>query len=181
LNTRYKQTLDRENLLRKSFEQQRAETLSQNEAAINYRIIQQSIETNKTMLNSLLSRSKENDVVMASKSNNISIVDYALAPDGPIGPHRTRTVFVSTFLALGLGVGLSLFLEYLDDTVRTTEDVERLLNLPALAIITAVGSGVKRKVLAGSKALQKKGPISLGHSELLMIVDRRSPLAESYR
>jgi capsular exopolysaccharide synthesis family protein len=182
LTTRYKQTLERENLLRKSFEQQRSETLSQNEAAINYRIIQQSIETNKTMLNSLLQRSKENDVVMAGKSNNISVIDYALAPDGPIGPNRTRTVFVSIFLALGLGVGLSLFLEYLDDTVRTTEDVERLLNLPALAIIPAVGNGVKRKVLAGSKALQKKSFINAGnHSELLMNVDGRSPLAESYR
>jgi len=181
LTTRYKQTLERENLLRKSFEQQRSETLTQNEAAINYRIIQQSIETNKTMLNSLLQRSKENDVVMAGKSNNISVVDYALAPDGPIGPNRTRTVFVSIFLALGLGVGLSLFLEYLDDTVRTTEDVERLLNLPALAIIPAVGNGVKRKMLAGSKALQKKGPLDPGHSELLMNVDGRSPLAESYR
>ena len=127
LTTRYRQTLERENLLRKAFEEQRSETLTQNEAAINYRIIQQEIETNKTMLNGLLQRSKENDVVRAGKSNNISIVDYALTPDGPVGPNRTRTVFVSIFLALGLGVGLSLFLEYLDDTVRSTEDVERLL------------------------------------------------------
>jgi capsular exopolysaccharide synthesis family protein len=184
LNTRYKQTLERENLLRKSFEQQRSETLTQNEAAINYRIIQQSIETNKTMLNSLLQRAKENDVLMAGKSNNISIVDYALAPDGPVGPNRTRTVFVSIFLALGLGVGLSLFLEYLDDTVRSTEDVERLLNLPALAVIPSVGGAVKRKVLAGSKALQKRGNGNAAvpsNSKLLMNVDGRSALAESYR
>ena len=182
LTTRYRQTLERETLLRKSFEQQRSETLTQNEAAINYRILQQEIETNKTMLNSLLQRAKENDVVMAGKSNNISIVDYALAPDGPVGPNRTRTVFVSVFLALGLGIGLSLFLEYLDDTVRTTEDVERLLNLPALAIIPAVGGGVKRRVLAGSKALQRRGSTNGdNHSELLMNVDGRSPLAESYR
>ncbi|HEY6804122.1 MAG TPA: polysaccharide biosynthesis tyrosine autokinase [Pyrinomonadaceae bacterium] len=183
LTTRYKQTLDRENLLRKSFEQQRAETLTQNEAAINYRIIQQGIETNKSMLNSLLQRAKENDVVMAGKSNNISIVDYALAPDGPVGPNRTRAVFVSIFLALGLGVGLSLFLEYLDDTVRSTEDVERLLNLPALAVIPSVGSSVKRKILKGSSALQKYGNGSevSNNTKLLMNVDGRSALAESYR
>ena len=182
LTTRYRQTLERENLLRKAFEEQRSETLTQNEAAINYRIIQQEIETNKTMLNGLLQRSKENDVVRAGKSNNISIVDYALTPDGPVGPNRTRTVFVSIFLALGLGVGLSLFLEYLDDTVRSTEDVERLLHLPALAVIPAVGGSVKRKVLAGSKALQKRnGNGASNNAELLMNVDSRSPLAESYR
>jgi hypothetical protein len=107
-----------------------------------------------------------------------------LTPDGPVGPNRTRTVFVSIFLALGLGVGLSLFLEYLDDTVRSTEDVERLLHLPALAVIPAVGGSVKRKVLAGSKALQKRngnGNGASNNAELLMNVDSRSPLAESYR
>jgi len=183
LTTRYRQTLEREQLLRNSFEQQRSETLTQNEAAINYRIIQQGIDTNRTMLNSVLQRSKENDVVRAGKSNNISVVDYALSPDLPVGPNRMRTVFVSIFLALGLGIGLSLFLEYLDDTVRSTEDVERLLHLPALAVIPAVGGSVKRKVLAGSKALQKRnGNGNAGtSSELLMNVDGRSPLAESYR
>ena len=78
---------------------------------------------------------------MASKPNNISIIDYALSPDGPVGPNRTRTVFMAMFLSLGLGVGLALFLEYLDDTVHSTEDVERLLHLPALAVIPAVGAG----------------------------------------
>ncbi len=78
LNTRYQQTLEREQSLRKAFEQQRAQTLSQNEAAINYRIIQQEIETNKSLLNGLLQSAKENDVVLAGKPNNISIVDYAL-------------------------------------------------------------------------------------------------------
>ena len=129
LDTKYRQTLEREQSLRRAFEQQRAETLTQNEAAINYRIIQQEIETNKTLLDSLLQRSKENDVVMAGKPNNISIIDYALAPDAPIAPNRTRTVSLAFFLSIGLGVGLALFLEYLDDTVHSTEEVERPLHL----------------------------------------------------
>ena len=54
LNTRYQQALQREQSLRRSFQEQRAQTLSQNEAAINYRIIQQEIETNKQLLNGLL-------------------------------------------------------------------------------------------------------------------------------
>src|SRR6185503_56283 len=59
LETSYRQTLAREQELRKSFEKQRGETLTQNEAAINYRIIQQEIQTNKTLLENLLQRSKE--------------------------------------------------------------------------------------------------------------------------
>jgi len=185
LNTRYQETLSREQSLRKAFEQQRAETLNQNEAAINYRIIQQEIETNKTLLENLLQRSKENDVVMAGKSNNIGIVDYALAADDPVGPNRTRTVFIAFFLSIGMGMGLALFLEYLDDTVRSTEEVERMLHLPALAIIPSVGGASRRRVLSAPGALQKRNgnspsPVN-GNQELLMNVDGRSPLAEAYR
>ena len=181
LHTRYQQTLEREQSLRKAFEQQRAETLSQNEAAINYRIIQQEIETNKSLLNGLLQGAKENDVVMAGKPNNISIVDYALTPDSAVGPNRARTVIAAFFLSIGLGLGLALFFEYLDDTVHSTEEVERVLHLPALAVIPSVGSAARRRVLPGSTALQKQNGNGNGNSELLMNVDGRSPLAEAYR
>ena len=181
LETSYRQTLAREQELRRSFEKQRSETLTQNEAAINYRIIQQEIETNKTLLENLLQRSKENDVIMASKPNNISVVDYAITPEGPIGPNRTRTVFVALFLALGLGVGFALLLEYLDDTVHSTEEVERLLHLPALAVIPAALGNGKRRLLARPGSLQKRNGNPSDNPELLMNVDGRSPLAESYR
>jgi capsular exopolysaccharide synthesis family protein len=181
LETQYRQTLAREQELRKSFEKQRGETLTQNEAAINYRIIQQEIETNKTLLDNLLQRSKENDVIIASKPNNISVVDYAIPPEGPIGPNRTRTVFVALFLSLGLGIGFALLLEYLDDTVHSTEEVERLLHLPALAVIPSAVATGKRRLLGGSAALQKRNGNPSDNPELLMNVDGRSPLAESYR
>src|SRR5215813_4984195 len=174
LNTRYQQALEREQSLRKAFEQQRAETLSQNEAAINYRIIQQEIETNKSLLNGLLQGAKENDVVMAGKPNNISIVDYALMPDSPVGPNRARTVIAAFFLSIGLGIGLALFFEYLDDTVHSTEEVERVLHLPALAVIPSVGSAARRRVLPGSTALQKQtNGNGTNNAELLLNIDGR--------
>ncbi len=179
LETVYRQSLARESALRKSFQQQRSETLTQNEAAINYRIIQQEIQTNKTLLDNLLQRAKENDVIMASKPNNISIIDYAIAPDGPIGPNRTRTVIMAMFLSLGLGLGFALFLEYLDDTVHSTDEVERLLHLPALAVIPAAAG--RRRLLATPGALQVRNGNPGDNPELLMNVDGRSPLAEAYR
>lgn len=182
LETRYRQSLSREEALRTSFNQQKGETLSQNEAAINYRILQQEIATNKGLLDSLLQRSKENDVVLAGRPNNISVVDYAIVQDSPVGPQRMRTVMLALVLALGLGVLLALLLEYLDDTVHSTDDVERFLRLPALAVIPSTGTGVARKRLRPSAmSLQKRNGSNGASPELLLNANGRSALAESYR
>src|SRR5438309_2889551 len=181
LETKYRQALARVDALRKSFNQQKGETVTQNEAAINYRILQQEIETNKGLLDNLLQRSKENDVVLAGRPNNISIVDYAIVPDFPVGPARTRSVMLAFVLALALGVGLALFLEYLDDSIHSTDDVERFLRLPALAVIPAMGSGgARRRLLSTATGLQKRnGNNGGGNPELLLNVNGRSALAES--
>ncbi|HVS80990.1 MAG TPA: polysaccharide biosynthesis tyrosine autokinase [Pyrinomonadaceae bacterium] len=183
LETKYRQSLAREESLRKSFNQQKGETVTQNEAAINYRILEQEIQTNKGLLENLLSRSKENDVVLAGRPNNISIVDYAIVPDSPVGPARMRSVMLAFVLALALGVGLALFLEYLDDSIHSTDDVEKFLRLPALAVIPAMsGAGARRRFLSSATTLQKRnGSNGSGNPELLLNVTGRSALAESYR
>lgn len=183
LETKYKQAEAREAALRTAFNQQKGETVTQNEAAINYRILQQQIDTNRDLLNSMLQRSKENDVVVAGRPNNISIVDYAIANDNPVAPSRGRSVIIAFVLAAGLGVGLALFLEYLDDTVHSTDDVERFLRLPALAVIPAMATGAgPRRLLSTANSLQKRnGSNGAGNPELLLNVTGRSPLAESYR
>ena len=181
LATRYRQTLAREEALRKSFNQQKSETVTQNEAAINYRILQQEIETNKGLLDSLLQRSKENDVVLAGRPNNISIVDYAITPDYPVGPARMRSVVLAFVLALALGIGLALLLEYLDDSIHSTDDVEKFLRLPALAVIPAMGGSSRRRLLSSANALQKRNGTNGVNPELLLKVNGRSALAESYR
>jgi len=183
LATRYREALATEDALRKSYDQQRAETLTQNEAAVNYRIIQQEIENNKTLLDGLLQRTKENDVVMAGTPNNIRVVDYAIAQKRPVAPRRTVIVGTSFLLALVLGVGLALLIEYLDDTLRSTEDVESFLHLPSVAVIPQIGkTKTKRLFLTGPK----NGLVSPNgaHKQDVVVltgVEKHSPLAEAYR
>jgi len=139
LESNYRKALAREKTLRESFTKQRAETVAQNQAAINYNILKQEIETNKGLLEGLMQRSKENDVSMAGTPNNIHVVDYGAIPPGPIGPRRSQAVIFALVLALAFGVALALFLEYLDDTIKTPNDIESGLRLPALAVIPLAG------------------------------------------
>lgn len=179
LETRFRQAAAREQSLRDAFNEQRGETLTQNEAAVNYRIIQQEIETNKGLLDGLLQRSKENDVVLAGMLNNIRVVDYAISPEEAVGPKRLLNVALAFVLALAFSIGFALFLEYLDDTVRSTDDVEKMLRLPALAVIPSIGSLGRRRLLSSGSALQRQNGNE--HPELLINTDVRSSLAEAYR
>lgn len=180
LETRYKQALAREQSLRIAFNQQRGETLTQNEAAVNYRIIQQEIATNKNLLDGLLQRSKENDVELAGTGNNIHVKEYGLMPLAPVGPQRLMAVSLAFVFSLAFGVFLALFLEYLDDTIRSTEDVETMLRLPTLAVIPSIGVFAKRRLLPS--ALQSRNGNGDAHNELLIVnTDTRSALAEAYR
>lgn len=182
LATRYREALTTEDALRKSYNQQRSETLTQNEAAVQYRLIQQEIENNKTLLDGLLQRTKENDVVMAGTPNNIRVIDYAIAQKRPVAPRRTVIVGTSFLLALVFGVGLALLIEYLDDTLRSTEDVESLLHLPSVAVIPQIG---KTKTKRLSQAARKNGLVSqngANRQEILLTgLEKHSPLAEAYR
>ena len=192
LGTRFRQTNAREQALRASFDRQRGETLTQNEAAINYRIIQQEIETNKRLLDGMLQRSKENEAIFAGMRNNIHVNDYAITPQEPVGPRRLLNTAVAFALSLGFGVGLAVFLGYIDDSVRSTDDVRRTLSLPTLASIPAVGTTRRMRLHAprgrhnGSGNGQKKGHGNgngNGHAspELLLSASAPAPLTEAYR
>src|SRR3989441_4194750 len=129
LETSYRQALQKEEALRQAFAKQRAETLTQNEAAVNYRIIQQQVETNKSLLDGLLQRSKENEVILAGTPNNVHVVDHAAIPKTPIGPKRMQAIVLAGLFALIAGIALAHYLDYMDDSVRTSEDVENFLRL----------------------------------------------------
>ena len=179
LETSYRQALQKEKALKDAFDKQRGETLTQNEAAVNYRIIQQEIETNKTLLDGLLQRAKENDVILAGTPNNIHVVDHAARPKVPVSPKRRQAIALAAMFALILGIALARYLDYLDDSVRTSEDVENFLRLPALAVIPSLGSFTRRRLLSAIPGGSKNG--NHAGEELLLNASHRSSLAESYR
>ena len=186
IEMRYREALGREQALRASFEEQRGATRTQNEAAINYHIIQQEIETNKGLLDGLLQRAKENDVILAGTPNNLHITDYAIPPRMPIGPNRLQGILLAFIFSFGFGVCLAVMLEYLDDSVRSSEDVSKVLHLPTLATIPALkkASGPRRLISSSSTSLlQTRNGNGNGYrnSALLLDLDKQSPLAEAYR
>lgn len=169
LETRYRQALAREQALRDAFNQQRNVTVTQNQAAINYRIMQQGIDTNKSILQGLLQSAKENDIAHAGLSNSIHVIDYAIAPGQPVGPKRLRNIGVGFLFSLGFAIGCVLVREVFDNSIRSLGDVEDKLRVPGLAIVPAVRTVAHQRLLslAQDRALIGDGHAQ-GHPELLL-------------
>ncbi len=72
------------------------------------------------------------------QTSNIKIVEYAEIPQAPIGPKRLRNILLVTIMALFTGCGLAIFIDRLDNTVKTQEDVERRIGLPYLGYVPLV-------------------------------------------
>lgn len=179
LKTEYLQAKDREDKVRASYNEQYSLAQGQNTGEVQIRLLEQNIETNRGFLEQLRKQQSGNDVAAQGSDNNISIADYAIPDDRPVAPRRTTTVLGALFLSTLFGMGLALFLEYLDDTISSTEDVETYLQLPALAVIPSMLTMPKRKLLlvsGGNEQLDERAK-----SELLLYADSRSALAEAYR
>ncbi|MDQ4121805.1 MAG: polysaccharide biosynthesis tyrosine autokinase [Acidobacteriota bacterium] len=178
LKTRFEQAKAQEEKIKGEFERQYNIAQTQNKAGIDITLLQQRLDNNIKLLDNLSNQQRENDIVAVGTGNNVSIADVAVTPEDPIGPRRLLTVTMAFMLSLVFGCGLALFLEYLDDTVRTTEDVENILRLPALAVIPTIDASQKRKLLAAGSPDNQNGT---GRLELLISNDTRSALAEAYR
>lgn len=77
-------------------------------------------------------------VVQIMKVENVQVVDPAIEPTAPIKPRPKLNMAVAGVLGLMVGVGLAFVLEYLDNTVKSPEDVRRYLDLPVLGTIPVI-------------------------------------------
>jgi capsular exopolysaccharide synthesis family protein len=141
---------------------------------IRYGQILQDLETNKQDLNLLRQRQREIENVATDRVNNVSVTTYSRVPRAPVGPQRTRNIMLALILSLGAGIGLAFLLDYLDDTLKTVDDVDRYLHLPSLALIPATRSESRPRLKGGA------APES-DSTALALTTDARSPVAEAYR
>ncbi len=79
--------------------------------------------------------SRISDAMDAEKIANVSVVEQANPPIEPVGPKKLLNLALAVFLGLFGGLGIVLFLEYMDDSIEKVEDVENHLQLPVLASI----------------------------------------------
>ena len=183
IGSEYRAARKREALLSEALESQKTKTNLLAQKLVQYNILKREAETNKQLHEGLLQRIKEAGVSAGLRSSNIRVVDPALVPSKPARPRKALNILLASFVGLLGGVGLAFFREYLDNTVKTPDDVEYLTQLPSLAMVPALASvnGHSRKSrapqLPKSLSLEVKEP----RVELISHERPRSPISEAFR
>ena len=162
----YDASLRKEETLRESYQKQKTLASALNDKSIQYNILKRGVDSNETIYNSLLQRLKETEVSSAITASNIQVVDYAQIPIIPFKPNVTLNLLIACILGIGGGVFLAFFLEYFDNTVKSSEEVRDKLKLPVLG-------GVFEST---SQTGSLDSPV-----EKLFLLDPRSHIAESFR
>ncbi len=158
-----------------AYEQEYSKANVQGQALTNLTTLKRQIETNRTLLDTYIQRQKEQELTIANtEPDNIKVPAEASAA-GAVGPQRFRNIMLAFLLSIVAGVGLAFLMDYLDDSVKTSDDISRHLGLPTLALIPHYSVGSNRKLLASANG--GVGPAT----SLITLEERQSPMAEAYR
>jgi succinoglycan biosynthesis transport protein ExoP len=126
---------DREQKLARAVDDTRAESMRVSQKATSFDLVRGEAAETKRIYDLISARMKEIDLSSSLLSNNLHVLDKSPVPKVPVKPRKALNLAVGLLLGVMLGVGVVFFLEYMDNTVRTTEDVEQFLGLHVLAVV----------------------------------------------
>ena len=182
MEAEYHGSRQRELLLKNALDEQKAETNQMAEKLVQYNILKREADTNKQLYDGMLQKLKEAGITAGLRSSNIRVVDPALIPGGPSRPNKTRNIMLSILVGLIGGIGLALLREYLDNTVKTPDDIETLARLPSLAVVPALSNSNGKRTGRFAKLL--KAPVVTGkegRAELISHNMPQSQMSEAFR
>src|SRR3974390_1934426 len=180
LESDYREAKQHEELLSRALDQQKAEVALMSEKMIEYNVLKREAEANKSLYDSLQTKLKEAQISSGLRSSNIRIMDPAMVPSTPARPAKTRNIALAIVVGLVGGIGLALLREYLDNTVKTPDDVETLARLPSLAVVPTFSDDA----VVTKRAWLLKGASSNGSKKRMELVAHHLPksqMSEAFR
>jgi capsular exopolysaccharide synthesis family protein len=184
LESEFREARQREDLLTKTLDQQKIEANRMAELMVQYNILKRDAEANKSLYDGLLTKLKEAGISAALQSSNIRVVDPAMVPSSPARPAKVRNITLAFLVGLVGGIGLALAREYMDNTVKTPDDIETLSRLPSLAVVPAFAESngdAKRSRLLGGGNGNGNGHGRERHAELVAQHYPKSQMSEAFR
>lgn len=165
IRSEFEVAVKREESLAAAIEEQKREMQELNKKSIEFKILRRDAGHNQRIYNLLTKRGKETDLAGGMRTSNIRFVDEAEVPLSPIRPRKARNLALALIVGLMAGAGAAFFIEYLDDSVKDPDDLERYVHLPFL----------------GPVPIMKPEGEGEGIKDFIVLRDPKSLAAEAYR
>ncbi|MFT5701701.1 MAG: succinoglycan biosynthesis transport protein ExoP [Desulforhopalus sp.] len=158
----YELATSKERSMKELLAETKGEMLNSNEKYMQFKIMKREVDSNRVMYETLQDGIKRKGVTDQSQSVNIWVMKKASLPGAPAKPNKKRNLMLGLILGLFGGVGLAFFIEYLDNTIKSAQELEEKFGLTVLGSIEEMGEKDK-------------------HIESFIVKNPLSPVAESYR
>jgi succinoglycan biosynthesis transport protein ExoP len=192
IRAQYRAATRREEKLQHELAKEKARIMALQNVSLKDGILAREVDTNRELYKSVLERMKQMGVAAQVRASNVSIVDQAETPEYSSSPRKLMALGLFGSLALIIGIAAAFFIDYLDDTLRTSDDVDRYLNLPSLGMVPdfnktngrlAYGRQISRMLGPnGHSGAQLEGTqISIPSTEIFVSRNPFSVTSEAYR
>ena len=121
----------------KGLEDAKKEGMERSKSVLLGQTFHDDVERTRSLYNALLNRLATIDASQGFNARTISVSEPAILEGEPVYPKKVRGLLVAAFLGLGFGLAIAFFFEYIDDSIKLAEEVERDLQLPFLGMIPA--------------------------------------------
>lgn len=198
----YRVATDKEASIRKLFNDVKGQVENQNDKSIQYNLLKREVESNRNIYNGLQQKLKEAQVTTGMASNNIEMVDMAFSPLAPTLPRTGQNISLGVIVGFLLGLAASFIRDFLDNTIKTPDDVEQYAGLPNLGVIPGISPGLVRaayyagyglgkskhkELEAGeeeeisTEATESKALVGMCRPETVTLTHPHSSISESFR
>jgi polysaccharide biosynthesis transport protein len=140
IKNEYELAKSNEASFRKMMSNTQAEAISLNEKFIQHGVLTRDVDTNKQLYDALIKRIKEQSVTEDVRTVNVWVVEKAEKPSSPIKPRKSVNILFGIMVGLFGGIGLAFFIDYLDNTIKSPDDVEERLGVPLLGVVPLLES-----------------------------------------
>jgi capsular exopolysaccharide synthesis family protein len=166
LQKEYTVALKKESFFKSALDEHKRGALNLHDKMVQHQILKRDAETNKQLYDGILQRLKETNISADLAKSIVQVLDRADVPGVPFKPDRKKSLLNALMIGLLGGIGLALVVNYLDNTIKTPDEVEKTLLLPSLGIVPRF----------------QKQPNSDDKSVVMSTTnDKPSPAVEAYR
>ncbi len=134
----YREVVETERQLQGLIAGAKRESFELNRRQLDFNKLKREQDNNQRLYDVVLARLKDSELLGHQATNNVSVLDRALVPGSPVRPNRRTVVMIAIIVGLLGGIAMALFFEYLDNTIKSPDEVEKVIGLPFLGMIPSI-------------------------------------------